>query len=178
VAIASQSLAAVAAAAAGEMMVHEAINAAIDEEMEWDELVFVLGEEVVQYQGAYKVTKGLYKKYGDQRVIDTPITEMDFMGLAIGAAYKDLHPIVKFITMIFSMQAIDQVVNSTTKQYYMSARDMPCPIVFCGPNGHSASMAAQHSQCFASWYSSVPGLKVLSLCSLEHTLLLTQDTCQ
>lgn len=149
------------------MAVREAINAAIDEEMERDESVFILGEEVAQYQGAYKVTKGLYEKYGDRRVIDTPITEMGFAGLAIGAAYKDLRPIVEFMTMNFSMQAMDQVVNSAAKQYYMSAGDMACPIVFRGPNGFSAGTAAQHSQCFAAWYSSVPGLKVVSPYSSE-----------
>lgn len=132
-----------------------------------DESVFILGEEVAQYQGAYKVTKGLYEKYGDKRVIDTPITEMGFTGLAIGAAYKDLKPIVEFMTINFSMQAIDQIVNSAAKQFYMSAGDVACPIVFRGPNGFSAGTAAQHSQCFASWYSSCPGLKVVSPYSSE-----------
>lgn len=149
------------------MTVREAINAGIDEEMERDESVFCIGEEVAQYQGAYKVTKGLYEKYGDQRVIDTPITEMGFTGLAIGAAYKDMRPIVEFMTMNFSMQAIDQVVNSAAKQFYMSAGDVACPIVFRGPNGFSAGTAAQHSQCFGAWYSSVPGLKVVSPYSSE-----------
>jgi len=150
-----------------DMTVREAINQAIDEEMEADESVFILGEEVAQYQGAYKVTKGLYQKYGDKRVIDTPITEMGFTGLAIGAAYKDLKPIVEFMTMNFSMQAIDQVVNSAAKQYYMSAGDIPCPIVFRGPNGNAAGTSAQHSQCFAAWYSSCPGLKVVAPYSSE-----------
>lgn len=145
-----------------EMAVREAINAGIDEEMARDESVYILGEEVAQYQGAYKVTKGLYEKYGDRRVIDTPITEMGFTGLAIGSAYKNLRPIVEFMTINFSMQAIDQVVNSAAKQFYMSAGDVACPIVFRGPNGFSAGTAAQHSQCFAAWYSSVPGLKVVS----------------
>lgn len=145
-----------------DMTVREAINQGIDEEMERDENVFILGEEVAQYQGAYKVTKGLYEKYGDKRVIDTPITEMGFTGLAIGAAYQDLKPIVEFMTMNFSMQAIDQIINSAAKQFYMSAGDIACPIVFRGPNGFSAGTAAQHSQCFAAWYSSVPGLKVVS----------------
>jgi len=135
--------------------------------MERDEAVFILGEEVAQYQGAYKVTKGLYQKYGDKRVIDTPITEMGFTGLAIGAAYKDLKPIVEFMTMNFSMQAIDQVINSAAKQYYMSAGNVPCPIVFRGPNGNAAGTAAQHSQCFAAWYSSCPGLKVVAPYSSE-----------
>jgi len=145
-----------------ELTVREAINQGIDEEMERDERVFILGEEVAQYQGAYKVTKGLFQKYGSKRVIDTPITEMGFTGMAIGAAYKDLRPVVEFMTFNFSMQAIDQVVNSAAKQYYMSAGDISVPIVFRGPNGNAAGTAAQHSQCFAAWYSSVPGLKVLS----------------
>ena len=149
------------------MTVREAINQGIDEEMERDEGVFILGEEVAQYQGAYKVTKGLYQKYGDKRVIDTPITEMGFAGLAIGAAYKDLKPIVEFMTMNFSMQAIDQVVNSAAKQYYMSAGDIACPIVFRGPNGNAAGTSAQHSQCFAAWYSQCPGLKVVAPYSSE-----------
>lgn len=150
-----------------DMTVREAINQGIDEEMERDENVFILGEEVAQYQGAYKVTKGLHQKYGDKRVIDTPITEMGFTGLAIGAAYKDLRPIVEFMTMNFSMQAIDQVINSAAKQYYMSAGNVPCPIVFRGPNGNAAGTAAQHSQCFAAWYSSCPGLKVVAPYSSE-----------
>ncbi len=149
------------------MTVREAINQGIDEEMEKDESVFILGEEVAQYQGAYKVTKGLYQKYGDKRVIDTPITEMGFAGLAIGASYKNLRPIVEFMTMNFSMQAIDQVINSAAKQYYMSAGDIACPIVFRGPNGNAAGTAAQHSQCFAAWYSSCPGLKVVAPYSSE-----------
>lgn len=150
-----------------DMTVREAINQGIDEEMERDEGVFILGEEVAQYQGAYKVTKGLYQKYGDKRVIDTPITEMGFSGLAIGAAYKDLKPIVEFMTMNFSMQAIDQVINSAAKQYYMSAGDIACPIVFRGPNGNAAGTSAQHSQCFAAWYSQCPGLKVVAPYSSE-----------
>lgn len=150
-----------------EMTVREAICEGIDEEMERDENVFILGEEVAQYQGAYKVTKGLYQKYGDKRVIDTPITEMGFTGLAIGASFHNLRPIVEFMTMNFSMQAIDQIINSAAKQYYMSAGDLPCPIVFRGPNGNAAGTAAQHSQCFAAWYSSVPGLKVLAPYSSE-----------
>lgn len=150
-----------------DMTVREAINQGIDEEMERDEGVFILGEEVAQYQGAYKVTKGLYQKYGDKRVIDTPITEMGFAGLAIGAAYKDLKPIVEFMTMNFSMQAIDQVINSAAKQYYMSAGNIACPIVFRGPNGNAAGTSAQHSQCFAAWYSQCPGLKVVAPYSSE-----------
>lgn len=150
-----------------DMTVRDAINSAIDEEMERDERVYMLGEEVAQYEGAYKVTKGLYQKYGAKRVIDTPITEMGFTGMAIGSAYKDLRPIVEFMTWNFSMQAIDQIVNSAAKQYYMSAGDIACPIVFRGPNGNAAGTAAQHSQCFAAWYSSVPGLKVVAPYSSE-----------
>lgn len=144
-----------------EMTVREAINQAIDEEMESDEGVYVMGEEVAQYQGAYKVTKGLYQKYGDKRVIDTPITEMGFAGLAIGSSFKGCKPIVEFMTINFAMQAIDQIINSAAKQYYMSAGDLACPIVFRGPNGNAAGTAAQHSQCFGAWYSHCPGLKVV-----------------
>lgn len=150
-----------------QMQVREAINQGMDEEMAADESVFIMGEEVAQYQGAYKVTKGLYEKYGDKRVIDTPITEMGFTGLAIGAAYKDLKPIVEFMTINFSMQAIDQIVNSAAKQHYMSAGNLSCPIVFRGPNGFSAGTAAQHSQCFAAWFSQIPGLKVVAPYSSE-----------
>ena len=135
---------------------------AIDEEMEADPNVFLIGEEVAQYNGAYKVTKGLYQKYGDKRVVDTPITEMGFAGLACGAAYKGLKPICEFMTFNFSMQAIDHVVNSAAKQYYMTGGGFGCPVVFRGPNGVAAGVAAQHSQCFAAWYASVPGLKVIS----------------
>ena len=150
-----------------EMTVREALCQGMDEEMERDESVFILGEEVAQYQGAYKVTKGLWQKYGSKRVIDTPITEMGFAGIAVGAAYKNLRPVVEFMTMNFSMQAIDQIVNSAAKQYYMSAGDIACPIVFRGPNGNAAGTGAQHSQCFAAWYSSIPGLKVVSPYSAE-----------
>ncbi|EJK70442.1 hypothetical protein THAOC_08200 [Thalassiosira oceanica] len=157
-----------------DMTVRDAINSAIDEEMDRDEKVYVLGEEVAQYDGAYKVTKGLYQKYGAKRVIDTPITEMGFTGMAIGSAYKDLRPIVEFMTWNFSMQAIDQVINSAAKQYYMSAGDIACPIVFRGPNGNAAGTSAQHSQCFAAWYSSVPGLKVVSPYNSEDARGLTK----
>merc|ERR1712159_975400 len=127
-----------------------------------DDSVFIMGEEVAEYNGAYKITKGLHAKYGDKRVIDTPITEMGFTGLAIGAAYKGLKPVVEYMTFNFSMQAIDQIVNSAAKQLYMSGGMCNVPIVFRGPNGASAGVAAQHSQCFAAWYGSVPGLKVIS----------------
>lgn len=150
-----------------DVPVREAINQAIDEEMARDEKVFIIGEEVAQYQGAYKVSKGLYQKYGSRRVIDTPITEMGFAGIATGAAYQGLRPIVEFMTFNFSMQAIDQIVNSAAKQFYMSGGDISVPIVFRGPNGVAAGVAAQHSQCFAAWYSSVPGLKVVAPWSSE-----------
>merc|ERR1719178_469035 len=118
-----------------DVPIREAINSAIDEEMARDEKVFLLGEEVAQYQGAYKVTKGLFQKYGEKRVIDTPITEMGFAGIATGAAYKGLRPVCEFMTFNFAMQAIDQIVNSAAKQAYMSNGNMNVPIVFRGPNG-------------------------------------------
>lgn len=150
-----------------DVPVREAINMGIDEEMERDESVYVIGEEVAQYQGAYKVTKGLYQKYGEKRVIDTPITEAGFTGMAVGAAFHDLKPIVEFMTWNFALQAIDHVVNSAAKQFYMSGGNLACPIVFRGPNGYSAGTAAQHSQCFAAWLGSVPGLKVVAPYSSE-----------
>ena len=145
-----------------DVTIREALNMAMDEEMEADDAVFVMGEEVAQYQGAYKVTKGLFQKYGERRVIDTPITEMGFAGICTGAAYKDLKPVCEFMTFNFAMQAIDQIVNSAAKQAYMSNGDMNVPIVFRGPNGAAAGVAAQHSQCFASWFSQCPGLKVVA----------------
>lgn len=150
-----------------EVPVREAINQALDEEMARDHRVFLMGEEVAQYNGAYKVTKGLFAKYGGKRVVDTPITEMGFAGLATGAAYQGLRPVVEFMTFNFSMQAIDHVVNSAAKQFYMTGGDISVPIVFRGPNGAAAGVAAQHSQCFAAWYSSVPGLKVVAPWSSE-----------
>ncbi|XP_028161235.1 pyruvate dehydrogenase E1 component subunit beta, mitochondrial isoform X5 [Ostrinia furnacalis] len=155
------------ALAAKPVTVRDALNQAIDEEMEKDERVFVLGEEVAQYDGAYKVTRGLWKKYGDKRVIDTPITEAGFAGIAVGAAFAGLRPICEFMTFNFSMQAIDHVINSAAKTYYMSAGQVPVPIVFRGPNGAAAGVAAQHSQCFGAWYSHCPGLKVLMPYSSE-----------
>ncbi|KAF1330784.1 Pyruvate dehydrogenase e1 component subunit beta, partial [Globisporangium splendens] len=164
------------ATVSSEMTVRDALNTAMDEELERDEKVFLLGEEVAKYNGAYKVSKGLWDKYGDKRIIDTPITEAGFTGLAIGAAYHDTKPIVEFMTFNFAMQAIDHIINSAAKQYYMSAGDINVPIVFRGSNGAAAGVddafcanyalvlflvAAQHSQCFAAWYGSVPGLKVV-----------------
>lgn len=147
---------------AKNMTVRDALNSAMDEEMERDEKVILLGEEVARYDGAYKVSRGLWKKYGDQRIIDTPITEMGFAGVAVGAAMAGLRPICEFMTFNFSMQAIDHVVNSAAKTFYMSAGSINVPVVFRGPNGAAAGVAAQHSQCFGAWYSHVPGLKVIS----------------
>jgi pyruvate dehydrogenase E1 component beta subunit len=124
--------------------------------------VFLLGEEVAQYQGAYKVSQGLLDEFGPKRVIDTPITEHGFAGMAVGAAMNGLRPIVEFMTFNFAMQAMDQIINSAAKTLYMSGGQMGCPIVFRGPNGAASRVAAQHSQCYASWYAHVPGLKVLA----------------
>ncbi|KRY32624.1 Pyruvate dehydrogenase E1 component subunit beta, mitochondrial [Trichinella spiralis] len=150
-----------------KMTVRDALNAAIDEEMHRDDRVFLIGEEVAQYEGAYKVTKGLWKKYGDRRVVDTPITEMGFTGLAVGAAMAGLRPICEFMTFNFSMQAIDHIVNSSAKTLYMSAGQISSPIVFRGPNSTAVGVGAQHSQDFSSWYAQCPGLKVLSPFSSE-----------
>ncbi|XP_070492124.1 pyruvate dehydrogenase E1 component subunit beta, mitochondrial [Chironomus tepperi] len=147
--------------AAKKLFVRDAINAALDEEMERDERVFILGEEVAHYDGAYKVTRGLWKKYGEKRVIDTPITEMGFTGMAVGAAFAGLRPICEFMTMNFAMQSIDQIINSAAKTFYMSAGTVNVPIVFRGPNGAAAGVAAQHSQCYGAWYSHCPGMKVV-----------------
>ncbi|KAF2612915.1 hypothetical protein F2Q70_00008148 [Brassica cretica] len=149
------------------MTVRDALNSAIDEEMSADPKVFVMGEEVGQYQGAYKITKGLLEKYGPERVYDTPITEAGFTGIGVGAAYAGLKPVVEFMTFNFSMQAIDHIINSAAKSNYMSAGQINVPIVFRGPNGAAAGVGAQHSQCYAAWYASVPGLKVLAPYSAE-----------
>ncbi|CAF25991.1 pyruvate dehydrogenase complex E1 component subunit beta [Bartonella quintana] len=143
------------------MTVREALNQAMAEEMRRDEMVFLLGEEVAQYQGAYKVSQGLLEEFGARRVIDTPITEHGFAGLAVGAAFGGLRPIVEFMTFNFAMQAIDQIVNSAAKTRYMSGGQMSVPMVFRGPNGAAARVGAQHSQCYAAWYSHIPGLKVI-----------------
>ena len=150
-----------------KITVREALRDAILEEMEADNDVFIMGEEVAEYEGAYKVTQGLLEKFGDKRVIDTPITEHGFTGIGVGAAFGNLKPIVEFMTFNFSMQAIDQIINSAAKTLYMSGGQMGCPIVFRGPNGAASRVAAQHSQCFASWYSHVPGLKVVAPWSSE-----------
>ncbi|RYJ02535.1 MAG: pyruvate dehydrogenase complex E1 component subunit beta [Acetobacteraceae bacterium] len=142
--------------------VREALRDAMAAEMRADDTVFLLGEEVAQYQGAYKISQGLLEEFGPRRVIDTPITEHGFTGMAVGAAFTGLRPIVEFMTFNFSMQAIDQIVNSAAKTLYMSGGQLGCPIVFRGPNGAAARVAAQHSQCYASWYAHLPGLKVLA----------------
>ncbi|KAK9090045.1 hypothetical protein Sjap_023222 [Stephania japonica] len=147
--------------------VRDALNSALDEEMSADPKVFLMGEEVGEYQGAYKVSKGLLDKYGPDRVRDTPITEAGFTGIGVGAAYYGLRPVVEFMTFNFSMQAIDHIINSAAKSNYMSGGQMSVPIVFRGPNGAAAGVGAQHSQCYAAWYSSCPGLKVLSPYSSE-----------
>lgn len=135
--------------------------------MNRDKSVWLLGEEVAQYDGAYKVSRGLWRKFGDERIYDTPITEMGFAGIAVGAAMAGTKPICEFMTFNFSMQAIDHVVNSAAKTFYMSGGAVPINITFRGPNGAAIGVGAQHSQCFAAWYSSVPGLKVVSPYSSE-----------
>ncbi|KAF2086694.1 thiamine diphosphate-binding protein [Saccharata proteae CBS 121410] len=166
-----------------EMTVREALNEAMAEEMERNEKVFVLGEEVAQYNGAgygyqncadrspaayrYKVTKGLLDRFGEKRVIDSPITESGFAGLTVGAALAGLHPVCEFMTFNFAMQAIDQIINSAAKTHYMSGGIQPCNITFRGPNGFAAGVGAQHSQDYSAWYGSIPGLKVVAPYSAE-----------
>ncbi len=145
-----------------KMTVREALRDAMAEEMRRDEDVFVIGEEVAEYQGAYKITQGLLQEFTARRVIDTPITEHGFAGVAIGAAMAGLKPIVEFMTFNFAMQAMDQIINSAAKTLYMSGGQMDCSIVFRGPNGPAARVAAQHSQDYSSWFSNVPGLKVIA----------------
>jgi pyruvate dehydrogenase E1 component beta subunit len=149
-------------AAMANMTVREALRDAMAEEMRKDGRVFVMGEEVAEYQGAYKVTQGLLEEFGPKRVVDTPITEYGFAGLGTGAAMGGLRPIVEFMTFNFAMQAIDHIVNSAAKTNYMSGGQMRCPVVFRGPNGAAARVAAQHSQNYGSWYAHVPGLIVIS----------------
>jgi len=144
------------------MTVREALRDAMAAEMRADADVFLIGEEVAQYQGAYKISQGLLEEFGPRRVMDMPITEHGFTGMAVGAAFTGLKPIVEFMTFNFSMQAIDQIINSASKTLYMSGGQLGCPIVFRGPNGAASRVAAQHSQCFASWYAHCPGLKVVS----------------
>jgi len=145
-----------------KMTVREALRDAMAEEMRADDRVFVMGEEVAEYQGAYKVTQGLLEEFGPRRVIDTPITEYGFAGIGTGAAMGGLRPIVEFMTFNFAMQAIDHIINSAAKTNYMSGGQMRCPIVFRGPNGAASRVAAQHSQNYAPWYASVPGLIVIA----------------
>jgi pyruvate dehydrogenase E1 component beta subunit len=145
-----------------EQTVRVALRDAMAEEMRRDETVFVMGEEVAEYQGAYKITEGLLAEFGARRVIDTPITEHGFAGLAVGAAMAGLKPVVEFMTFNFAMQAMDHIINSAAKTRYMSGGQISCPMVFRGPNGAASRVAAQHSQCYASWYAHIPGLKVVA----------------
>jgi pyruvate dehydrogenase E1 component beta subunit len=145
-----------------EMTVRQALNEAMAEELRRDPDVFVMGEEVAEYQGAYKITQGLLQEFGPQRIVDTPITEHGFAGLGVGAAFAGLRPIVEFMTFNFAMQAIDQIINSAAKQLYMSGGQVHAPIVFRGPNGAAARVGAQHSQDYSAWYSHVPGLYVIA----------------
>ncbi len=144
------------------LTVREALRDAMAEKMRQDENIFVMGEEVAEYQGAYKVTQGLLEEFGEKRVIDTPITEHGFAGLAVGAAFNGLKPIVEFMTFNFAMQAIDHIINSAAKTNYMSGGQIRCSIVFRGPNGAASRVGAQHSQNFAAWYGHIPGLKVIA----------------
>jgi pyruvate dehydrogenase E1 component beta subunit len=145
-----------------KLTVREALREAMAEEMRLNHQVYIMGEEVAEYNGAYKVTQGLLAEFGAKRVIDTPITEHGFAGLAVGSAFVGLCPVVEFMTFNFAMQAIDQIVNSAAKTNYMSGGQVKCPIVFRGPNGPAARVGAQHSQCYAAWYASIPGLKVVA----------------
>src|SRR6202041_1925307 len=148
--------------ATSTITVREALRDAIAEEMRRDETVFLMGEEVAEYQGAYKVGQGLLQEFGPRRVIDTPITEQGFAGVGVGASFAGLRPVVEFMTFNFAMQAIDKTINPAAKTRYMSGGQMSCPIVFRGPNGIASRVAAQHSQCYASWYAHCPGLKVVA----------------
>ena len=145
-----------------KVTLREALRDAMAEEMRRDPSVFLMGEEVGDYQGAYKVSQGLIQEFGSQRVVDTPITEHGFAGLGVGAAFGGLKPIVEFMTFNFSMQAIDHIINSAAKTHYMLGGQLTCPIVFRGPNGAASRVGAQHSQCYASWYAHCPGLKVVA----------------
>jgi pyruvate dehydrogenase E1 component beta subunit len=147
--------------------VRQALRDAMLEEMELDKSVFVIGEEVAEYQGAYKITQGLLERFGPTRVVDTPITEHGFAGLAVGAAFGGLRPVVEFMTFNFAMQAMDQIINSAAKTNYMSGGQLGCPIVFRGPNGAAARVGAQHSQNYSAWFAHVPGLKVIAPYSAE-----------
>jgi pyruvate dehydrogenase E1 component beta subunit len=144
------------------LTVREAVRDAMAEEMRRDPSVFLMGEEVAEYQGAYKASQGLLEEFGSRRVVDTPITEAGFTGVGIGAAFAGLKPIVEFMTFNFAMQAMDHLINSAAKTHYMSGGQISCPIVFRGPNGAAARVAAQHSQCYGSWFAHIPGLKVVA----------------
>ena len=161
-AVAAQAAATADSGSTTSLTVRESLRDAMAEEMRRDDRVFVMGEEVAEYQGAYKVTQGLLDEFGAKRVIDTPITEQGFAGLGVGAAFGELRPVIEFMTFNFAMQAIDQIINSAAKTLYMSGGQMGCPIVFRGPNGAASRVGAQHSQCYASWYAHCPGLKVVS----------------
>lgn len=161
-----------------KITVRDALRDAIQEEMVKDDNVFLIGEEVAEYQGAYKVTQGLLKEFGSKRVIDTPITEHGFAGLAVGAAMAGLKPIVEFMTFNFAMQAMDQIINSAAKTNYMSGGQVRCPIVFRGPNGAASRVGAQHSQCYASWYAHIPGLIVISPYSATDAKALLKKAIQ
>ncbi len=158
--------------------VREALNKAMKEEMQADERVFIMGEEVAEYQGAYKITQGLLDEFGPKRVIDTPITEHGFAGIAVGAAFGGLKPIVEFMTFNFAMQAFDQIVNSAAKTNYMSGGQLGCPIVFRGPNGAAARVGAQHSQNYAATYAHIPGLKVIAPYSANDSYGLLKSSIQ
>ncbi|GMM33777.1 pyruvate dehydrogenase (acetyl-transferring) subunit E1 beta [Saccharomycopsis crataegensis] len=155
------------ATAGDTVTVRDALNQAMAEELEADKDVFLMGEEVAVYNGAYKISRGLLDRFGDKRIIDTPITEMGFTGLAVGAALAGLKPIVEFMTFNFAMQSIDHIINSAAKTYYMSGGTQPCNITFRGPNGAAAGVAAQHSQDYSTWYGAIPGMKVVSPYSAE-----------
>jgi pyruvate dehydrogenase E1 component beta subunit len=157
-----------------QVSVREALGMAMRQELKRDERVFIMGEEVAEYNGAYKITQGLWEEFGSTRVVDTPITEHGFAGLAVGAAFAGLVPVVEFMTFNFAMQAMDQIINSAAKTNYMSGGQVRCPVVFRGPNGAAARVAAQHSQCYASWFAHVPGLKVIApYRACDHKGLLT-----
>lgn len=156
-----------------KVTVRDMLCDALKKSLREDENVFIIGEEVAEYQGAYKITQGILEEFGSKRVIDTPITEHGFAGLAVGAALAGLRPVVEFMTFNFAMQAIDQIINSAAKTHYMSGGTLACPIVFRGPNGAAARVGAQHSQCYASWYSHIPGLKVVApYLAEDHAILL------
>ena len=155
--------------------VREALNQAIKEEMQEDSKVFMIGEDIGEYGGSYKISQGLIDIFGANRIIDMPISEYGFAGLGVGSAFSGLKPIVEFMTFNFAMQAIDQIINSAAKTLYMSGGAIECPIVFRGPNGAAAGVAAQHSQNYANWYSSVPGLKVIAPYSATDSKFLLKE---